>query len=167
MSESARPTIAIQRHFHATVVELWDLWTTAEGIESWWGPEGFTVTVGHIDLRVAGGLTYTMTATAPDQIAFMADHGMPVATEVSITYTDVEPCLRLGFTTTADFVPGVQPYAVATAMTLEPGATGVTMEVTIDAMHDEEWTQRSVAGQESQLDRLAAVVTAQAARRPR
>ena len=164
MSDPKRPTITIQRHFDATVEELWGLWTTAGGIESWWGPEGFTVTVQNIDLRVGGGLSYTMTATAPEQIVFMEEHGMPVANEVSITFTQVEPLRRLGFTTLADFIPDFPAYEVETTVTLEPGPDGVAMDVTIDRMHDEEWTQRSVAGEESQLDRLAAVVDKRAGR---
>ena len=27
-------------HFKATLEEVWELWTTKDGIESWWGPEG-------------------------------------------------------------------------------------------------------------------------------
>jgi uncharacterized protein YndB with AHSA1/START domain len=64
---------------------VWALWTTKDGIESWWGPEGFSVTVQHLDLRPGGELRYTMTATAPDQVAFMRQAGMPLATEVSFT----------------------------------------------------------------------------------
>jgi uncharacterized protein YndB with AHSA1/START domain len=28
----------IERTYRATVQELWELWTTKEGFESWWGP---------------------------------------------------------------------------------------------------------------------------------
>ena len=30
----------IERTYRASVDELWDLWTTKEGFESWWPPEG-------------------------------------------------------------------------------------------------------------------------------
>ena len=56
--------ITIERTFEASVQDVWELWTTKEGIESWWGPEGFTTTVRKIDVRVGGELHYAMTATA-------------------------------------------------------------------------------------------------------
>jgi hypothetical protein len=93
MSENAsskdgpRRTITIERSYSATVEAVWALWTTERGIESWWGPDGFSVTVKHLDLRVGGELVYTMTATAPDQVEFMKQAGMPTATDVSIVYT--------------------------------------------------------------------------------
>ena len=37
--------IRIERTFATTPERLWDLWTTKEGIESWWAPDGFTVEV--------------------------------------------------------------------------------------------------------------------------
>ena len=35
------PKITFERTFRATVGEVWDLWTTKKGLESWWGPQGF------------------------------------------------------------------------------------------------------------------------------
>jgi uncharacterized protein YndB with AHSA1/START domain len=34
--------ITIKRMYKATVKDVWDLWTTRKGFESWWGPDGFT-----------------------------------------------------------------------------------------------------------------------------
>ena len=45
-----RRTISIERTFDAPIADVWDLWTTKEGIESWWGPEGFIVTVSRLEL---------------------------------------------------------------------------------------------------------------------
>ena len=101
MSENAtskdgpRRRITIERNYAVTVEAVWALWTTERGIESWWGPDGFSVTVKHLDLRVGGELLYTMTATAPDQVEFMKQAGMPTATDVSIVYTAIEPLRRV------------------------------------------------------------------------
>jgi uncharacterized protein YndB with AHSA1/START domain len=149
-----RRTISMARTYRASVQDVWDLWTTAPGLESWWGPEGFDVMVQHLDLRPGGTLRYTMTATAPAQVEFMQQAGMPLATDVSITYTEVEPRRRLGYTSLADFVPGLEPYEVAITVTLEEGPDGVHMVLTFQAMHDEEWTARAVAGHESELAKL-------------
>ena len=159
-SKPARAQFTIERAYVATMEEAWALWTTKEGIESWWGPEGFDVTVLSLDLRVGGGLLYRMTATAPEQVAFMKKAGMPLSTDCRITYTDVSAPTRLAYTTLADFVPDVAPYEVATLVELKATADGVKLVITFDAMHDDVWTGRARAGHESQLAKLDAVMAA-------
>ncbi len=39
------PKVVLERTYRARAEELWELWTTGEGFESWWGPEGFRVEV--------------------------------------------------------------------------------------------------------------------------
>src|ERR1700751_3489661 len=92
---TARAQFSIKRTFSASIGEAWALWTTKSGIESWWGPEGFDVTVTSLDLRPGGTLIYMMTAVAPEQVAFMKRAGMPLATECTITYTEISPPTRL------------------------------------------------------------------------
>ena len=43
--------VVIERTYRATVEELWELWTTKEGLESWWGPAGFRTDVHAIEAR--------------------------------------------------------------------------------------------------------------------
>jgi uncharacterized protein YndB with AHSA1/START domain len=75
----SKKQITLERTFTAAIEDVWALWTTKEGIESWWGPEGFTVTVRKIDLRPGGELLYAMSATGPDQIASMTRSSRPAA----------------------------------------------------------------------------------------
>jgi len=152
--------LTIERTFDAPLEDVWELWTTKEGLESWWGPEGFKTTVHEIDVRVGGLLLYAMTATAPDQIGFMQRAGMPLTTEQRVTYAEVVPQRRLRYTSVADFVPGVAPYDVETLVELHASAQGVRLVLTIDAMHDEQWTTMAVMGWQSELGRLAQVLAA-------
>ena len=46
--------VVIERVYRASLSDVWDLWTTKEGFESWWGPQGFRVEVHEIDARSAG-----------------------------------------------------------------------------------------------------------------
>ena len=154
----SRRKIRLERTFAAPLEDVWELWTSKEGIESWWGPDGFTVEVLALDLRPGGAFRYAMKATAPAQVEFMRNAGMPLTNEVRARFTEVVPRRRLAFTQLADFVPGVEPYEMTTAVELSPFAQGVRMLVTLDAMHDEIWTQRAVAGMESQLGRLAKLI---------
>lgn len=160
-SPSERAQFSIKRTYAgAKITEAWALWTTKVGIESWWGPEGFEVTVTALDLRVGGELVYRMTAVTPAQVAFMRKAGMPLTTECRVIYTEVSPPGRLAYKTKADFVPGVAPYEVGTVIVLKQVADGVVLTITFDAMHDGVWTERARAGHESQLRKLDALMSA-------
>ncbi|ACU69345.1 Activator of Hsp90 ATPase 1 family protein [Catenulispora acidiphila DSM 44928] len=151
--------IQIERTYPAAPEKIWELWTTAAGIESWWAPEGFDVHVETLELKPGGALVYTMTAVGPDQVAFMEQVGLPLSTTSTKAFTEVEPVRRLAYTSLADFIPGVEPYDFLTEVELRPTADGGTHVVmTADAMHDEEWTGRLSAGRTNEMDNLGKVV---------
>jgi uncharacterized protein YndB with AHSA1/START domain len=151
--------LIMERTYRATIDQVWNLWTTAEGIESWWGPEGFRVKVRTIDLRAGGALLYEMIAVGEQQIAFMQGAGMPLSTLTTIRYREVQAKTRLAYTTNADFIPGVAAYDVTTVVELHQEPTGIRMVLTHDRMHDDTWTQRAAMGWESQLQKLNKVFT--------
>ena len=161
-SSARKSRITIERTYQARIEDVWALWTTKDGIESWWGPDGFTVTVRSIDLRPGGEMKYAMTATGKGQVEFMKKAGMPLTNEHQIVYTEVVPTSRLGFRHLVDFVPGIEPYDVAILVELHETIGGVRIVLTIDRMHDEIWTQRAVAGWESELGKLGKVLEAKA-----
>jgi uncharacterized protein YndB with AHSA1/START domain len=149
---------AIRRAYPAAPEQIWRLWTTPEGIGQWWAPEGFLTEVHTLDLRPGGTLVYTMTATGPEQIEFMKGAGLPLSTQSRKTFTEVDAPRRLAYRSLIDFVPGQEPYEHLTVveMAAVDGGTDVTM--TMEALHDDEWTQRLVAGRRNELDNLAALI---------
>jgi uncharacterized protein YndB with AHSA1/START domain len=153
-SGGAKQRITLERQYKASVEEVWELWTTKEGIEEWWGPDGFSVTVHQLELRAGGAFEYAMTATDPPQIEFMKKAGMPTTTQHRGTFTEVVPPTRLAFIFPADFMPGVASYPVATTVDLAATAAGVRLLLTIDPMHDAHWTDMAVKGWEMELGRL-------------
>jgi len=155
--------ITMERSFRASLEDVWDLWTTKEGIESWWGPEGFAVTVRSIDVRPEGALRYAMSAVTPQMVAFMKAQGMPTTTEHHVTYTEVVPHRRLAYRHPVDFVPGVATYDVTTVVELDPTDSGVKMVLSFDRMHDALWTERAAKGWESEVGKLAKVLSSRAA----
>jgi uncharacterized protein YndB with AHSA1/START domain len=161
--QRSKKRITLERTFRADVQDVWDLWTTREGIESWWGPGGFRVSVHTLDLRPGGELRYAMTAIDPPQAAFMKKAGMPLTQELRVTFTEVVPLQRLAYVHLADFVPGVEPYDVATVVEFHAIGDEVRMVLTFDAMHDDEWTRRAVMGWEGELGKLAVVLEARRA----
>ncbi len=156
-SESESP-IRIERTYAAPVERVWELWTTAAGIEQWWSPDGFTVHVDELDLRPGGELVYTMTATAPEQVEFLRNAGIPLTTRTRKTFTEITPTSRLCYTTLVDFVPGRPPYEVLTEVGLRPAGEGAEVTMTMEPMHDTEWTKQLVAGRRNELENLAKVL---------
>jgi uncharacterized protein YndB with AHSA1/START domain len=151
---SATP-IVMERTFDATLDDVWELWTTKEGIESWWGPDGFRVEVHALDLRAGGHLSYAMIADTPETIAFMKRQGMPASHDAHITYREIVPRERLSYVHLVDFVPGVAKYDVTTVVTLVEVGSQVRMTLRFDRMHDAIWTDRAAQGWEMQLGKLA------------
>ena len=149
--------IVMERTYVASIDDLWELWTTEEGIESWWGPEGFSTKVLSLDLSVGGQMRYAMTAVGPMQIQFMKQAGLPLTTETYLTYTEIVAGKSIAYTHRADFIPGVEPYDVVNRVEFHAENVSVRMVLTLSPMHNQEWTQRSVMGMESQLGKIPGI----------
>lgn len=144
--------------YAASPEEIWRLWTTKEGLESWWAPEGFTAEVHELDLRPGGDLRYTFTAVEEPQIELLRSAGMPLETTAQKRFTVVEPPRRLAYDSLVDFVPEMEPYWQATTIDIVPEDDGTHVVMTMDPLHDDEWTQRLVAGRENELANLERVL---------
>ena len=149
-----RPKIVLERTYSARVEDLWKLWTTKEGFESWWGPEGFRVEVHALEARAGGKLHYDMIADAPEQIAAMKSMGQPTSHQTRGRFNELTPYEWLSITHVIDFVSGVEPYESTAVVEFFPSGTSVRMVVTVEAMHDEAWTKMATMGWTSQLTKL-------------
>jgi hypothetical protein len=99
-----------------------------------------------------------MTATAPEQVEFMRNAGMPPSTTSRKRFTEIDRPQRLAYTSLVDFVPDRPPYEFLTVVELQAADSGVTVTMTVDSMHDHVWTERLLAGRENELDKLAALI---------
>jgi uncharacterized protein YndB with AHSA1/START domain len=149
-----RPSTVIERTYRTRVEDLWGLWTTKEGFESWWGSEGSRVEVRAIEAREGGTLRYDMIAVAPEDIAARSRMGLAPASSVQARFTEFRPYRRLILAHVIDFVPGVQLYEQTIAVDFLPLGGAVRMVTTIEPMHDDEFTQTSVRVFTGQLERL-------------
>lgn len=148
----------IERLIPTARERVWQLCTTPEGISSWWAPEGFRTDVEQLELRVGGDLIYTMTAVAPEQIAFMEQYGMPLATQSRKVFTEVAGPDRLGYRSLIDFVPDHEPYEQLTEIDLSEVEGGTRVVMRMEPLHDDIWTERLVAGRTNELENLAHLV---------
>jgi uncharacterized protein YndB with AHSA1/START domain len=89
MSEStiAKDAVVIERIFDAPVDLVWKMWTDPEHFKKWYGPQGFTVPVADMDLRVGGVRLVCM--ESPDGSMKMWTTG---------EYTEIVPNERLVYT---------------------------------------------------------------------
>ena len=156
--------ITFERSYQASVLDLWDLWTTKQGFESWWGPRGFRVDVHTIEPRVGGALVYDMIAVGREEIEFMKKTFAGVAHATRGSFTQVVPHERLELVHVIDFVPGQRPYE--NRMRVEFFAEGkmARMVIAAEAHATSEWTQASRMGMESQLTKVPAVLAARTGR---
>ena len=99
-----------------------------------------------------------MTATAPEQLAFMQCTGNPLSIELRKTFTEVTPPARLAYLSLIDFVPDHQPYEHATTIDIEPAGDRTNVVMTVDPLHDETWTQGYRAHRGNELDNLEAAI---------
>ena len=154
-----RPGAArLERAYGAPPELIWELWTTAAGLDQWFAPDGFESRVTELELRPGGRLLYSMTATGPEQVVFMVDTGNPLSIAVSKTFTEVTPPTRLAYRSLIDFVPGHEPYEHLTTVDIRPAGPGATVVVTLDPLHDQDWTRQHHAHRGAELDHLEAAI---------
>lgn len=148
--------IVIERTYRARLEDVWDLWTTKPGFESWWGPQGFRADVHTIDARVGGELRYDMVADTPEMVAAMKQMGRPASHATRARFTELKPHERLVITNVIDFLPEVATYESVIAVDFARQGDRVRMVVTLDPMHSEEFTKMQEQGFTSQLTKLDA-----------
>lgn len=162
MSAGKQPTggaapqavVVIERTYNAAVEDLWALWTTKAGFQSWWGPEGFRVEVKALEAREGGALVYDMIADAPEAVAAMADLGQPISHATHGTYADFQPYERLKLVHVIDFIAGVEPYESVIEVTFHADGGQTRMVVKLHPHLDPHWTRMSAEGFSSQLSKL-------------
>ncbi|GAB3131733.1 SRPBCC family protein [Microbispora hainanensis] len=153
-SDAAR----IARTYDAPAELVWELLTTAAGLEEWWVPDGFDIRVSDIELRPGGLLRYTLTATSPEQVEFLRNTDNALSTEFRKTFTEVASPTRLAYLSLIDFVPGHEPYEHLTTIDIEPAGDRTNLVMTLDPLHDETWTRQHRAHRGNELDNLDAAV---------
>jgi hypothetical protein len=101
-----------------------------------------------------------MTAVAPEQVAFMEQYGMPLATRSCKRFTEIEEPARLAYQSLIDFVPDHEPYEHLTVVELHRVESGTRIAMHVEPLHDEVWTQRLLDGRANELANLERLTAA-------
>jgi len=150
-----KKTFTVERTFKASPERVWAMWTTREGLERWWGPDGIRAVVQHLDVRVGGRFEIVMTAVRPEIVTHLKTLGLPASNVHRGDYTDVQTQRRLAYDNAIDFVPGVAPYTTRTVVEMSSTSSGGTrVVVTNDVLHDAIWTENAHRGWEQQIANL-------------
>lgn len=153
--------IKFERRYEDTAVEdLWDLWTTKAGFESWWVPKGCRVEVRKLELREGGELLYDMIAVAPEEIAAVEKLNIPISQKVRGTFARIDPLKHLEFTHLIDFIPGVKAYEHRIRVEFSKAGSSAQMVITVEPHHNPEWTRIATQAMESQLTKVPALLAA-------
>jgi hypothetical protein len=79
--------------------------------------------------------------------------GQPLSIPTRGTFTEVKLHERLALTHLVDFA-GVKPYRSTALVELSQSGDLARMVISLDPMHDPEWTKRASMGWSSQLGKL-------------
>jgi uncharacterized protein YndB with AHSA1/START domain len=82
--------VVIERSFNAPVDLIWQMWTDPEHFKAWYGPDGSTIPVAKMDVRVGGTRLMCMEMLSPDgpmQIWFAGEYRQVVENK-RLVYTE-------------------------------------------------------------------------------
>ncbi len=64
--KTVQDAVVIERSFDAPVDLIWQMWTVPEHFQAWYGPDGATIPVANLDVRVGGRRLVCMQIPTPD-----------------------------------------------------------------------------------------------------
>ena len=156
---AALDTVVIERSFDAPTDLIWQLWTDPEHFKAWYGPDGASIPVAKMDVRVGGSRLVCMEMETPGglmQMWFTGEYREVVENE-RLVYTEsmsdengnvLSPSdmgMPAGHPTTTEVIVELEEIAGRTKMVMthagipadSPGAAGWTMALDKLAAHVE------------------------------
>jgi uncharacterized protein YndB with AHSA1/START domain len=89
-TNDSQNAVVIERSFNAPVALIWKMWTDPEHFKAWYGPNGATITVATMDVRVGGTRLVCMqmqTPNGPMQMWFTGEY-LEVVEPERLVYTE-------------------------------------------------------------------------------
>ena len=117
---NAHGSVVIERTFDAPIGRIWQLWTEADQFQQWYGPQGATIPVANMDVRVGGKRLICMEMNMPDRSMKMWMAG---------EYKEIVPKTRLVYTESMSDENGNIMSPAAMGMPGHPEVTEVIVEL--------------------------------------
>ena len=160
---TSQDSMVIERSFDAPVGLVWQMWTDPDHFRAWYGPDGATIPVANLDVRVGGSRHVCMEIRTPDgpmQMWFTGEHREVVENE-RLVYTETisDEHGTMPSPTDGGMPPG-HPATTEVHVELEDLGGRTKMVLTHVGIPSD---SPGAAGWTMALDKLAAQVTATAA----
>jgi uncharacterized protein YndB with AHSA1/START domain len=156
--------VMIERSFDAPVDLVWQMWTDPEHFKQWYGPDGATIPVAELDVRVGGIRRVCMEVRTPNGLMrmwFTGEH-REVAEPRRLVYTESMSDEHGNVLTPADLgMPEGHPTTTEVRVELQNVGSRTKMMLTHAGIPVE---SPGAAGWAMALDKLAARLGAQAVR---
>jgi uncharacterized protein YndB with AHSA1/START domain len=160
----SKDAVVIERTFDAPVDLIWQMWTEPEHFKAWYGPNGATIPVANMDVRVGGARLVCMdveTPGGPMQMWFTGEYREVVKNQ-RLAYTESMSDENGNVVSPADLgMPAGHPTTTEVIVELE-GVDGRTKMVMTHAGIPAD--SPGAAGWTMAFDKLAAHVDARSAR---
>ena len=131
--ERRENAVVIERRFEAPVELIWKLWTDPEHFAAWYGPDGATIPVAKMDVRVGGARLVCMEVSAPSgqmQMWFTGEY-LDVVENKRLVYTESMSDGQGNVMTAADMgMPDSHPTTTEVRVELEDIDGGTRMVLT-------------------------------------
>ncbi len=132
-NEDRAPHLVLERTFGATPTEIWTMWVDPEHFAAWYGPDGASIAVVAMDVRIGGTRLLRMDVTTPDgpmQMWFTGEY-LEVNKNQRLVYTDAV-CDEHGNVLSAEQsgMPAGHPTTTEVHVELEPVGGGTKMKLT-------------------------------------
>ncbi len=153
-----------ERTIPAPIEKVWSLWTTKEGLESWWCPEGFKMVVQDLEVRVGGRIDFryedAATAANPAWSRVLQARGVSTLWTARGMFLVMDPLRRLAFQQALDFGAKSRPQEYR--MTAEFRRRGLETFVVLaaEASPSKHWSLLGKPNLVGQLDRLTGALAA-------
>ena len=163
-NNASRDAVVIERSFDAPTELIWRMWTEPEHFMAWYGPNGATVPVARMDVRVGGSRLVCMemeTPAGPMQMWFTGEY-REVVRKKRLVYTESMSDENGNVQSPSDLgMPEGHPTTTEVIVELEEVAGRTKMVMTHAGIPAD---SPGAAGWVAALDKLAAHVEAQIAR---
>ena len=120
MSDNSNESVKIERTFDASADVVWNLWTQPELFQKWYGPQGASIPVANMDVRVGGKRLICMEMQTPNGTMSMWMAG---------EYREITPTSRLVYTESMSDENGNILSPAAMGMPGHPEVTEVVVEL--------------------------------------
>ena len=161
---ASQDEVVIERSFDAPIDLIWQMWTEPEHFKAWYGPNGSTVPVARMDMRVGGSRLVCMemeTPAGPMQMWFTGEY-REIVKDKRLVYTESMSDKDGNVLSPSDMgMPAGHPTTTQVIVELEDVAGRTKMLMTHTGIPGD---SPGAAGWMAALDKLAAYVEAQSAR---